>query len=111
MVVFEPEAIRSFIHVQDMSSVFIQAIQNKKYGIFNMGCRKNQITKVEIANLISKYTGATVFTGNFNSDPEKRLNAVCFDKAEDNFHISISIEQGIQELVKYNSLLKEYVYI
>lgn len=111
MVVFEPQAMRSFIHVRDMASLFVQAIKRQRYGTYNACAIQNQITKLELANLISKYTGAKVFTGDFKSDPEKRLNPVCFDLIKGNFYITISIEQGIQELVNYNSLLKEYVYI
>lgn len=111
MVVFEPQAIRSFIHVRDMASLFIQAIKKQRYGVYNACANSNQISKLELANLISKYTGAKVFAGDFKSDPEKRLNPVCFDVIKNHFNITISIEQGIQELVSYHSLLKEYVFI
>lgn len=109
IAMFEPYAIRSFIHVDDMANTIIYVLNNNIYGTYNVGNIKNEMTKLEIGKIIQSYTQSELFVGNFNKDPEKRLNSVSYKKAEENdFTISVSLDKGIKELVDYYPLYKNH---
>jgi len=105
---FEPSAIRSLVHVNDIAnhlidSLYLEAYKNQT---FNLGFAKNQMTKADIALLISKYTGAEILQDELHSDPEQRRRTVNFDKL---FNLNpdykpVTIENGIKSLVEYKSL-------
>ncbi len=108
VAVFEPQAIRSFIHVNDMAIQLINACIFSNYAnqILNAGFTQNEMTKADIATLVSKYTGAVVFQGEFNSDPEKRGKSVDFSKLYNlnRDYKPVTLESGIKSLVEYKSL-------
>ena len=107
MAVFEPNALRSFVHVNDMAKAIIKCYRNEIYGTYNIGSNDNELTKLEIASIVAQHTGALVFTGEFNSDPEKRFNSVSYDKAKnEGFEINTSLNTGIKELVEFHSMYK-----
>lgn len=100
--IFEPEAIRSFVHVKDMAECISYAIDEEKYGIFNIGSNDNQITKRELAKLITEYSSAYIFEAKFNTDPEQRFNQIDYSKAKlEKFPINISLRKGIRALIQY----------
>ena len=105
---FEPNAIRSLVHVNDIAHTLIASLFQSAYKnqTFNLGFSKNQMTKGEIALLIAKYTGAEIVQDELHSDPEQRKKTVNFDKL---FNINpdykpVTIEYGIKSLVEYKSL-------
>ena len=72
--------------------------------IYNVGSDSMNCTKKEICNLIEKRTGAYFHYADIGEDIDKRDYVVSYKKITDlGFETTISIEEGIDELVKATS--------
>ena len=76
MEVFQPNFRRNFIHIQDVVSAFIFAINNfnkLKNNIYNLGLSSANLTKLNLAKKIRNYQrDLTIKISNTKSDPDKR---------------------------------------
>jgi len=103
--VFQPNFRRNFIHIQDVVSAFIFAINNfnkLKNNIYNLGLSSANLTKLNLAKKIRNYQrDLTIKIINNKSDPDKRDYYVSNKKIEKTgFRPKISLDEGIQELLK-----------
>jgi nucleoside-diphosphate-sugar epimerase len=110
VVVYEPHFLRTFIHIQDMARAFLFAInnQNKMRGqIYNIGSNKMNFSKREVCELIkSKIKAEFNYSGTLE-DADKRNYVVSYDKVNTlGYDTTITIEQGIDELLKTFPLIK-----
>ena len=101
--IFEPNFRRNYIHVIDVVNAFIFAIKNfnkMKRNIYNVGLSSANLTKLQLAKLISKHIkGTKVKILTNKKDPDKRDYFVSNKKIEKlGFKPSMSIEDGIIEL-------------
>ena len=110
--IFQPHFLRTFIHVKDMARVFIFAIDNMekmKDNIYNVGSDSMNFSKKEICEIIkSKMPFPVEFNySGVGEDPDKRNYKVSYSKLKElGFDTTISIEDGIDELIKSFSLIK-----
>lgn len=110
--IFEGKANRTFIHVRDMSRAFILCLEKLlgeglKHKIYNVGDNRMNISKLDLAGMIADKTGASLFTDEFNKDPDCRDYIVDYSKINsEGFNCTISIEQGVEELIKATPLLR-----
>lgn len=117
MLVYQPEFMRTFIHVKDLVESFIFGIENsdKMAGeVYNVGSNKMNFSKREVCELIREKTGCVVYYNDFDSDKDHRDYEVSYDKINAlGFTTTITLEEGIDELVKvYQTLnLKNKRYI
>lgn len=97
---------RPNIHIDDVTDLYIYLINNPNiYGVFNAGFENLSI--MDIANLVSKHTGAEIITLPSNDPRSYRVNS---DKIEKNgFTPKKSVENAIIEIKDaFNSgLLKD----
>jgi nucleoside-diphosphate-sugar epimerase len=104
IVLYEPWAIRPFIHVHDFGRAFIFAMENKdkmKNQIYNLGADALNYTKRQIADLVAAHTGATVEESTAWQDPDQRHYQVSYKKLHDlGYEHTISMDDGIKELLK-----------
>jgi nucleoside-diphosphate-sugar epimerase len=103
--IFEPNFRRNFIHIRDVVSAVIFAINNfkkVKSNVYNLGLSSANLTKLALANRIKKYFKDTkIIINNNSSDPDKRDYFVSNKKIEKaGFKPSISLDVGIKELIK-----------
>lgn len=105
---FEPHFRRNYIHVEDVASGFLFAIENfqkLKGEIFNLGLSEANLTKEELCKEIKKII--TDFNYDISlegEDPDKRDYFVSNKKIENlGFKAKISINHGIQQLVEMYS--------
>ena len=103
--VFQPNFRRNFIHIQDVVSAFIFAINNfnkLKNNIYNLGLSSANLTKLNLAKKIRNYQrDLTIKISNTKSDPDKRDYYVSNKKIEKTgFRPKISLDEGIKELLK-----------
>lgn len=103
--IFEPNFRRNFIHIRDVVSAIIFAINNfkkVKNNVYNLGLSSANLTKLSLANRIKKYFKYTkIIIKNNSSDPDKRDYFVSNKKIEKaGFNPSISLDVGIKELIK-----------
>lgn len=105
--IFEADARRTFIHVKDMALTLLMAVDGHfnnrlNYKIYNVGHESMNKTKREICEYIRTKTGCGVNYNDSRSDPDKRDYAVNYSKwtSDTGFKPSISIEEGIDHLIK-----------
>tara|TARA_B100000787_G_C16192609_1_gene298464 strand:+ start:747 stop:1682 length:936 start_codon:yes stop_codon:yes gene_type:complete len=102
---FQPHFRRNYIHVEDVVSAFIFAIENfskVKGEIFNLGLSTANLTKLQLAQKIKKQVPELKIKIVHNKkDPDQRDYFVSNRKIEKlGFKAKVSIDDGIAELVK-----------
>jgi len=113
--VYEPNFRRNFIHIRDVVRGIIYSIKNfdkLKSDIFNLGLSSANITKIDLVKKIKKQISTLKIKIIKNkSDPDKRDYFVSNKKIEKKgFKASISLDQGINELIKvFNNNKKKII--
>lgn len=106
LVLFDSFAKRTFIHVDDAADCYLFTMENfdkMKGQIFNAGSNKLNYSKAEIADLIRKKVDYNIVNSEL-TDKDLRHFIVNFDKIEKlGFKPKITIEEGIDELVRIYS--------
>lgn len=110
-VIYESHFLRTFIHVKDISKSFIFAIDNQskmKNNVYNVGSDDMNFSKKEVCELIKEKLPNTYFNyASVGEDADKRNYKVSYDKISSlGFYTTISISDGISELVKSMPLIK-----
>lgn len=111
LVLFDGFAKRTFIHVQDAADCYIFAMDNfhrMQGGIYNAGGNDFNYSKEEIAEIIKKKIDYKIINSELR-DKDLRHFLVNFDKIEKlGYKPKISIEYGIDELLKLYSFYQYY---
>ena len=102
---FEPHFRRNFIHIRDVVLSIIFSIKNfkkLKNNVYNLGLSSANITKLELAKKIKKYTGRLkILVEENKKDPDQRDYYVSNKKIEKKgFKAKISLDDGIKELLR-----------
>ena len=110
-VIYESHFMRTFIHVKDMARVFLFAIENQeqmKNHVFNVGSNRMNYSKKEVCELIkNKVSNAYFNYADVGEDADKRNYIVSYEKINSlGFDTTISLEEGIDELLKTIPLIK-----
>lgn len=111
LVLFDSFAKRTFIHVEDAANCYVFTMENydkMKGGIFNAGGNHLNYSKAEIANLIAEKVEYKIINSEI-ADKDLRHFIVNFDRiAKLGFTPTISVQQGIEELVKVFGFYEYY---
>ena len=115
VVLFESNFKRNYIHVRDVSRVFIHGINNYKKmrnQIYNVGLSDANLSKEELCKRIKKIIPKfSYFEDSLQEDPDKRNYIVSNDKIEaTGFKPEWSIEAGIKELIKGFEMINNRKY-
>lgn len=115
LVLFESHFKRNYIHIRDVSRVFIHCLNNfdlMKDNIFNVGLEDTNISKKELCIAIKKHIPSfDFFENNFTKDPDQRNYIVSNQKIiATGFKTKFSLDFGIQELLKGYVGLKNYKF-
>lgn len=97
--VFQPEAVRPIIHVNDAVNIIKQiALSNTKYQVYNCGFDKMNHTKKEMVDIVSELTGASM---ELVESTDKRTYKVDFSRLHDEFDIphSFNLRYGLKDLL------------
>lgn len=109
LIVYEKNFMRSFVHVRDMGRIFLFALDNftKMNGeIYNVGDDKMNFSKEDICLLIKKKVDYYLHFAEVDKDLEQRDYLVSYEKLNKlGFRTSISMEEGIEELIKVSEVL------
>jgi nucleoside-diphosphate-sugar epimerase len=110
MVIYEPNFMRTFIHVHDIARSFLFAIDNTKKmrgEIYNIGDESMNFSKRHVCDLIAGKTGAYVHYADVGEDADKRNYTVSYKKIRDlGYGTSITVDDGVDELVQALSAIK-----
>jgi nucleoside-diphosphate-sugar epimerase len=101
--IFGPNHWRPLVHVDDIASACITAIENSENisgEVYNVGDNEQNYTKKDLAEMIRKHIpSSTIEITESKQDP--RNYKVSFDKIRNklNFHVSKTAEDGISEIL------------
>ena len=108
-MIYQPEFMRTFIHVRDLCKSFIFGIENanKMAGeVYNVGSNKMNYSKRDVCEMIKERTGCVVHYNDFDSDKDHRDYEVSYDKLHKlGFDVTIGIEEGLDELLQVYNVL------
>lgn len=111
LIVYEKKFMRTFIHVKDMANAFVFALENYQQmqgEIYNMGDNKMNYSKEDVCLLIKKKIDYYLHFAEINKDLEQRDYDVSYNKlANLGFKTTVSMEEGIDELIKVSAVLDE----
>ncbi len=109
LIVYEKNFMRTFIHVRDMARSFLFALENygkMKGEVYNVGDNKMNYSKEGVCLLIKKKVNYYLHFAEIDKDLEQRDYEVSYDKlAKVGFHTKLTMEEGIEELVKVAQVL------
>jgi nucleoside-diphosphate-sugar epimerase len=109
---FEPHFKRNFIHVRDVSKVFVHCLNHfdkVKNETYNVGLSDANLSKLELCEEIKKHVPAFEFSESKDGeDPDKRDYIVSNEKIEGTgFRPDVSLSDGIQELIKGYTIINQ----
>lgn len=110
-VIYESHFMRTFIHVRDIARVFLFAIDNHeqmKNNVYNVGSNNMNFSKKDVCEVIKSKISDSYFNyADVGQDADKRNYIVSYEKINDlGFDTTISLETGIDELIKTIPLIK-----
>jgi len=115
LILFEGHFKRNYIHVRDVSNVFLYGIakfDQMKGNIFNVGLSTANLSKIELCEEIKKIVAEFYFIeASVGKDPDQRNYIVSNKKIENlGFQTKVSILDGIIELVKGYRYMNNKMY-
>jgi nucleoside-diphosphate-sugar epimerase len=115
VVIFEGHFKRNYIHIQDVTDVFLYGIDNfdaMKGLPYNVGLDNANLSKNELAEAIQKQIPKFVYLeAPIGEDPDKRNYIVSNARlAKAGFKTAWSLDRGITELIKGYTILRNTVY-
>lgn len=115
VVVFQGDYMRNYLHVRDAARAFVYAINNfdrMKGSQYNCGLSDANLSKNELCRVIQKHIPSFTFMeAQYGEDPDKRNYIVSNEKIEKmGFKPSISLDDGIEELIKAYSMINDTKY-
>ena len=111
IVLFESHFKRNYIHVRDVTRVFLHGIANfdsMRGNIFNVGLSEANLSKKELCEAINIHAPDFMFIeAPIGKDPDQRNYIVSNAKIEGTgFKPAHSLDAGIQELIKGYTMIK-----
>ncbi|MBM3572742.1 MAG: NAD(P)-dependent oxidoreductase [Alphaproteobacteria bacterium] len=115
VVLFEPHFKRNYIHVRDVARTFLHGIDRfdeMKDEAYNVGLSDANLSKWELCERIKTHLPNFVFVeAPIGEDPDKRDYIVSNRKIEQTgFMPKFSLDDGIEELIKGYTMLKNSLY-
>lgn len=115
LVLFESHFKRNYIHVRDVTRVFLHALENfetMKGEPYNVGLSDANVSKLELCQRIQKQLPNFVFTeAPIGEDPDKRDYIVSNEKIETTgFRPAYSLDDGISDLIKGFTMIRNSMY-
>ncbi len=111
IIIFEGSFRRNFVHIRDVVEAFsfsIDNFKNMKGEAFNIGLSDANLTKIDLCKKIKEHLkDFFYYEAPIGEDPDKRDYIVSNKKIEKlGFTTKNSLDDGIQELIKGNKMLK-----
>lgn len=115
IVLFESHFKRNYIHVQDVASAFIHAMEHfdtMKNQAYNVGLSDANLSKMELCQEIQRQVPDFHITESpIGKDPDQRNYIVSNEKIEaTGFHPEVSIQAAIAELIKGYQIVRRTTF-
>jgi nucleoside-diphosphate-sugar epimerase len=85
LALFDPAALRPFVHIEDAVASMIFALENwgtMSGSIYNVGSDASTVSKLELVRMIDRLVPLNFVIDETQADPENRQSHVCFDSIE-----------------------------
>jgi nucleoside-diphosphate-sugar epimerase len=85
LALFDPAALRPFLHVEDAVASMIFAVENwgsMSGSIYNVGSDASTVSKLELVSMIDRLVPLDFVIDATQADPENRQGHVCFESIE-----------------------------
>lgn len=108
IVVFEPDARRTFIHISDFVKSIEFALKNEmEYKVYNAGSDTMNWSKRKLAEYIKEKTGCHLFYGETGKDLDQRDYEVSYARLNNQgFVAEKSMEFVVEEIIKATPLIR-----
>ncbi len=115
ILLFESHFKRNYIHIRDVCRAFLHAINHfdrMKHQVYNVGLSNANLSKKELCMEIKKQLPSFTFMeAPIGKDPDQRNYIVSNEKIENTgFKPIYQLKDGIQELIKGFSMIKNSIY-
>lgn len=115
VIIFEGHFMRNYLHVRDAAGAFIFAMENferMKGRQYNCGLSDANLSKIELCEKIKEHIpGFMYIEAPVGTDPDKRNYLVSNERIESmGWRPSYTIDDGIEELIKAYSIVKNNIY-
>lgn len=115
LIVFEGNFMRNYLHVKDAVNAFMFAMENfeqMKGQTYNCGLSDANLSKLQLCEKIKNYLPSfTYIEAPVGVDPDKRNYLVSNERIESfGFKPQYSLDDGIKELIKAYSIIKNSFY-
>jgi nucleoside-diphosphate-sugar epimerase len=104
LVIYEAHFMRTFIHVYDIARSFLFGIENasRMQGqVFNVGSEEMNYSKAQVCEMIRRKVDYYLHYADVGEDADRRNYVVSYQKVKSyGYNTTISLEQGIDELVQ-----------
>jgi nucleoside-diphosphate-sugar epimerase len=112
IVLFDSHSVRTFLHVRDAIQAYLMVLRQQDImvgQVYNVGSCTMNYSKLEIAKIIQQRLHNEIIETQL-SDPDRRDFIINFDKINAlGFRPTISIEDGIQELLRLYSWYQPFL--
>ena len=108
LVLFDPNSIRTFLHVDDAIRAYLMPLKHPKMKnqIFNVGDNRLNFSKTQLAQKIRKYVKFEIINSVLG-DRDARDCTISYRKLHRlGFRAKVGIDQGIKELIKVYSFYR-----
>jgi nucleoside-diphosphate-sugar epimerase len=110
-VMYEPDAKRTFLNVNDAVDGIIFTINNSENmvgSIFNLGDESQNYSKREIASIVSSKINYLLHIAEFAKDKDQRDYLVSYEKISNlGYNSKIDIHQSISDLINLSKIWVE----
>lgn len=115
LIVFEGSFMRNYLHVRDAAGAFIFAMDNfekMKGRQYNCGLSDANLSKLELCEKIKKHLPSFMYIeAPVGTDPDKRNYLVSNERIESmGWRPRYTLDDGIEELIKAYSIIKNNIY-
>ena len=115
VVLYESHFKRNFIHVKDVTNVFLHGLNNfnsMKSNIYNVGLSDANLSKKELCEAIQVHIpDFTYFEHKIGKDPDQRNYIVSNEKIEKTgFKPEVTLDYGIRDLIKGYKMIRNNKY-
>lgn len=115
VILYEGHFMRNYVHVKDVARVFCFVLENfdrLKGEIYNVGLPGANLSKKQLCQKIKEFIPQFNYVeASVGEDPDKRDYNICSDKIRSaGFTFDHSLEEGIQELIKGYTMLRNSRY-
>lgn len=115
VIVFEGSFMRNYLHVRDAAGAFIFAMENfekMKGRQYNCGLSDANLSKNELCEKIKEHIPSFMYIeAPVGTDPDKRNYLVSNERLESmGWRPRYTIDDGIEELIKVYSIIKNNIY-